>query len=90
MRMQCVHLTGGADELLHSERIHGDIQRSGGSHDYSGFFYFFSGAMSQQKEFIGLDRGLVLHDAVFRNADAVQARADRTQSADDDSALQGA
>jgi hypothetical protein len=46
--------------------------------------------MREQEEIIGLEGRFVLHNAVLRDADAVQTGADRAQSADNNSAFQRA
>ena len=38
-------------------------------------------AMGQDEELVRLDRRLVFHDAILRDASATQSRADRAQSA---------
>src|ERR1035441_7678228 len=47
-------------------------------------------AMSQQEKLVGLERRLILHDAVLGNAYAIQPRAERAQSAHHNGAFQRA
>ena len=44
--------------------------------EVAGPFHLVGGAMENQEEFVVLHLGLVLQDAVLRNPDAVQARAE--------------
>ena len=51
--------------------------------------HIIRGSVRQEKELVRLQRKLVSDNAVFGNADAVQAGADRGQPAHDHRSLQG-
>src|SRR5579864_5045878 len=50
-------------------------------HNVFSLRHFVRCAMSQKEELVRLERRLVFHDAVFRDANTVQPRAERAQSA---------
>src|SRR5689334_25130019 len=58
----------------------GDGRRAGGLEDAPGLRHLVGRAMSDHEEPVGLERRLVLHDAVLGNANAVQRGAQCTET----------
>src|SRR5271157_807757 len=81
-------LRSGSRDLWLPGCVYSDLHGPRRPHDSLGPLHFVCRAMSQEEKLVGLERRLVLDDAVLRDSDAVQPRADRAQSTRHNGAFQ--